>query len=230
MMEGYLFKIQNLTHSYDNRIILDIPYLIFEERKIHAITGPNGSGKTTLCSILGLLLKPTSGKILYRGKNIYENGMTVDKLRKKITMVHQNPFLFNTTVEKNVAYGLRVRKYPRSWWEEKVTECLKLMGIEHLRHQRANRLSGGETQRVAVARALAIEPEVLILDEFTANVDRNYVQIMENVIQDVFHQKKITIFLVTHDEKQALRIADTATYLVDGKIAEVKKPLTIESV
>jgi tungstate transport system ATP-binding protein len=227
MMAEYLFKIQDLIHSYDgSRNILNIPSLTFEEGKIHAIIGPNGSGKTTLCSILGLLLKPTKGKVLYREKNIYENGEAVDKLRKKITMVHQNPFLFNTTVEKNVAYGLRVRKYPRSQWKPKVEECLKLMGIEHLRRRQANCLSGGETQRVALARALAIEPEVLILDEFTANVDQNYVQIMENVIQDVFRQKKITIFLVTHDEKQALRIADTSTHIVDGKIAE-NKPLII---
>ena len=126
-------------------------------------------------------------------------------------MVHQNPFLFNTSVEKNVAYGLRVRKHPRSQWKPKVEECLKLMGMEHLRRQRATRLSGGETQRVAMARALAIDPEVLI-----------YVEIMENVIQDVFDKRDITIFLVTHDENQALRIAHTSTHLMDGRIVESK--------
>jgi tungstate transport system ATP-binding protein len=226
-MADCLFKLENLIHVYDGRPVLTIPHLTFEPKKIHAITGPNGSGKTTLCSILSLLLKPTSGKVCYRGEPLYENGGITEGIRKKVTMVHQNPFLFTTTVENNVAYGLKVRDYPRSMWDAKVTECLKLMGIEHLRHKQATRLSGGETQRVAVARALAIDPEVLFLDEFTANVDRSYSKIMEEVIQDVFRKKDITIFLVTHDERQALRIAETFTYLEDGEITE-REPLTLK--
>lgn len=217
-MKEPLFTIENLSQVFDNRLVLNIPSLSFEEKKIHAITGPNGSGKTTLCNILGLLLKPTTGKIWYQGEMVYENGGLPERLRKKITMVHQNPFLFHTTVGKNLAYGLKVRNYPRSQRKQKVEAFLKLMGIEHLRHQQGTRLSGGETQRVAVARALAIDPEVLILDEFTANVDRNYVKIIEGVIQDVFRQKNITIFLVTHDENQASRIAHTVTHLIDGEI------------
>jgi len=228
-MADCLFTMENIQHTYDGRVVLSIPHLSFEAQKIHAITGPNGSGKTTLCSILALLLKPTVGAIAYRGKKDYGNGKALDALRKKITMVHQNPFLFHATVEKNVAYGLRIRRWPRSQWKPKVDECMELMGIEHLQRKAANRLSGGEMQRVAMARALAIDAEVLILDEFTANVDRNYVQIMENVIQDVFDKKNITIFLVTHDEDQALRIADTSTHLKDGRIVD-SKPLTVKAV
>jgi len=219
-MKEPLFTIENLSQVFDNRLVLNIPRLSFEEKKIHAITGPNGSGKTTLCNILGLLLKPTTGKIWYQGEMIYENGGLPERLRKKITMVHQSPFLFHTTVGKNLAYGLKVRNYPRSQRNQKVEAFLKLMGIEHLRHQQGTRLSGGETQRVAVARALAIDPEVLILDEFTANVDRNYVKVIEEVIQDIFRQKNITIFLVTHDENQASRIAHTVTHLIDGELQD----------
>ena len=221
-MEKYLFKIEHLTHVYEDRTILNISSLSFEENKIHAITGPNGSGKTTLCNILGLLLKPTTGKIWYQGELVYENGGLSERLRKKITMVHQNPFLFHTTVEKNLAYGLKLLNYPRSQRKQKIEEFLKIMGIEYLRHQQGTRLSGGEVQRVAVARALAIDPEVLILDEFTANVDRNYVKITEGVIQDVFRKKNITIFLVTHDENQAFRVAHTVTHLLDGEMVEHK--------
>jgi len=217
-MKEPLFTIENLSQVFDSRLVLNIPKLSFEEKKIHAITGPNGSGKTTLCNILGLLLKPTTGKIWYQGEMVYENGSLPERLRKKITMVHQSPFLFHTTVGKNLAYGLKVRNYPRSQRNQKVEAFLKLMGIEHLRHQQGTRLSGGETQRVAVARALALDPEVLILDEFTANVDRNYVKIIEGVIQDVFRQQNITIFLVTHDENQAFRIAHTVTHLIDGEV------------
>jgi tungstate transport system ATP-binding protein len=219
-MEKYLFKIEQLTHVYEDRTILNISSLAFEEKKIHALTGPNGSGKTTLCNILALLLKPTFGKIWYQGEMVYKNGGIPERLRKKITMVHQNPFLFHTTVENNLAYGLKVRNYPRSQRKQKVETLLKIIGIEQLRKQQGTRLSGGETQRVAVARALAIDPEVLILDEFTANVDRNYVKIIEGVIQDVFQKKNITIFLVTHDEKQAFRIAHTVTHLIDGEVQD----------
>ena len=220
-MNTDLYSIQfNLKHFYEKRTILDIPSLAFDGRKIHAVTGPNGSGKTTLCSILALLLKPTEGTIRYRGKPFNGNGGNADGLRKNITMVHQNPFLFHTTVEKNVAYGLRVRKTSRARWKTKVRECLELMGIDHLRRQQAGKLSGGETQRVAVARALAINPEVLILDEFTANVDKNYVKIMEQVILDIFEQRNITIFVITHDDSQAMRIAHTRTHLVNGEVVE----------
>ena len=219
-MEKYLFKIEQLTHVYEDRTILNISSLAFEEKKIHALTGPNGSGKTTLCNILALLLKPTTGKIWYQGEMVYKNGSLPERLRKKITMVHQNPFLFHTTVENNLAYGLKVRNYHRSQRKQKVETLLRTIGIEHLRKQQGTRLSGGETQRVAVARALAIDPEVLILDEFTANVDRNYVKIIEGVIQDVFQKKNITIFLVTHDKKQALRIAHPVTHLIDGEVQD----------
>ena len=219
-MEKYLFKIEQLTHVYEDRTILNISSLAFEEKKIHALTGPNGSGKTTLCNILALLLRPTFGKIWYQGEMVYKNGSLPERLRKKITMVHQNPFLFHTTVENNLAYGLKVRNYQRSQRKQKVETLLRTIGIEHLRKQQGTRLSGGETQRVAVARALAIDPEVLILDEFTANVDRNYVKIIEGVIQDVFQKKNITIFLVTHDEKQAFRIAHTVTHLIDGEVQD----------
>jgi len=221
-MEEHLFKVENLSQVFGGRVILNIPQLNFSPRKIHAITGPNGSGKTTFCNILSLLLKPTAGKVWYQGERVYENGGITEKLRKKITMVHQNPFLFNTTVEKNLAYGLKIRNYPRWHQKQKIEELLDLLGIKHLQHQRARRLSGGEAQRVALARALIIEPEVLVLDEFTANVDRNYVKIMEEAIQKVFEQKNITVFLVTHDENQALRLAHTVTHLVAGEVVDYR--------
>lgn len=226
-MADYLYHIENLLQVYGDRTVLDIPSLQFEPGKIHAITGPNGSGKTTLCSILSLLLKPTRGKILYQGENVYENGSVTERVRGKITMVHQHPYLFNTTVEKNLSYGLRVRNYPRSQWKPRVKDCLALMGIEHLRKERASCLSGGETQRVAMARALAVNPEVLILDEFTANVDRNYVQVMEQVLLDIFRRHKLTVFLVTHDDQQALRFAHTLTHLAD-RVTEPGKPFTMQ--
>lgn len=222
-MADYLYHIKDLLQAYGDRTVLDIPALQFERGKIHAITGPNGSGKTTLCSILSLLLKPTRGTVLYQGENVYANGGLPERVRAKITMVHQHPYLFNTTVEKNVAYGLRVRHYPRAQWKPRVKECLTLMGIEHLRKARASCLSGGEIQRVAMARALAVNPEVLVLDEFTANVDRNYVQVMEQVLLDVFNRNGLTVFLVTHDDRQALRFAHTLTHLAD-RLTEPRQP------
>lgn len=219
-MRTALFTLKHLIHRYQERTILNIPFLTFEPRKIHAITGPNGSGKSTLCSILALLLNPTGGTVLYQGSPVSHNGNSADRLRSTITMVHQSPFLFHTTVEKNVAYGLRMRKVPRSQWKPKVRACLELMGIDHLRQQQATKLSGGETQRVAVARALAVDPMVLILDEFTANVDKHYVQVMEKAILDIYHRNHLTVFIITHNERQANRLAHTCTHLVDGEVVE----------
>jgi len=216
--ENNLFTIQNLHHSYENRTILSVPALRFCERTIHAITGPNGSGKTTLCSILALLLKPSSGAITFRNTLISYAGNTIDRLRRKITMVHQNPFLFTTTVEKNVTYGLRARNVSRPEAKQRAQACLELVGLEHVRRQQATKLSGGETQRVAIARALSIDPEVLILDEFTANVDRTYVEVLERVITEIFQDRNITIFVVTHNDRQASRIAHTHTRLVAGEV------------
>lgn len=176
--------VTNLLHRYDGKTVLDIEQLSFTPGAIYAVLGENGSGKTTLLSILGLLLKPTAGAVLFEGKDIYRHPVSLPALRNTMATVIQNPLLFDTTVENNIAYGLRIRGVPREGRRRIVHHALQRVGLEGFEKRRARKLSGGEVQRIAIARALAIKPRVLFLDEFTANVDNTTIALLEAVIKE----------------------------------------------
>ena len=195
---------------------MNVKHRVFEKAGIHAVLGQNGSGKSTLLHIIGLLLKPTSGTILIDGKDVYSHHSTVAELRPSLTTVIQNPVLFDTTVEKNIEFGLKIRDITREERAVIVDECLKMVRLEGFQKRRARELSGGEAQRIAIARALAIKPEVLFLDEFTSNVDEKSIEVLEEVITTVNKTYDATIFLVTHDTSQAYRLADTVLNLFEG--------------
>lgn len=212
------FEIQGLTKTYNGKKVLDIPYLDIKKGSILALMGPNGAGKTTLLSILGFLLPPTSGKVYFEGMDT--EGLNKYPLRQKVTLTMQNPFLFDTTVEKNLAYGLRLRGIKRQEQKERVRECLKFVGLAGFENKRARDLSGGEIQRIAIARSLILKPEVLLLDEPTANIDRGSIDILERILKEVNRNYNTTIVLATHDINQAYRLADEVISLSGGKLAE----------
>ena len=166
-----LFDIRGLYHEYGGRRVLDVPRFMVKKGKILALVGPNGSGKTTLLSILDLLITPTGGEILYRGEPVGADHASMRRYRLTMSMLLQDPYLFNTTVTGNVAWGLKARRVPGEEIGRRVSRALSLVGLEELGQRRARTLSGGEAQRTALARAMATEPEVLLLDEFTANLD-----------------------------------------------------------
>ena len=170
--------ISNLVHQYNGKTVLDIDYLSFTRGSIYAVLGHNGSGKTTLLTILGLLLKPTAGKVFFEGKDIYLHSASITAIRSTMATVIQNPLLFDTTVENNIAYGLKIRGIPKAHRKRTVQDCLQLVGLEGFEKRKAKELSGGEAQRIAIARALAIKPQVLFLDEFTANVDEKTIALL----------------------------------------------------
>jgi len=210
--------ISNLVHQYNGKTVLDIDHLSFTRGSIYALTGQNGSGKTTLLTILGLLLKPTAGKVLFEGKDIYLHAASITAIRSTMSTVIQNPLLFDTTVENNIAYGLKIRGIPKAERKRTVRHCLQRVGLEGFGKRKAKELSGGEAQRIAIARALAIKPQVLFLDEFTANVDENTIALLEDVIKRVNSNDRATIFLVTHDTDQAYRLADEVINLSQGRV------------
>ena len=210
--------ISNLVHQYNGKTVLDIDYLSFTRGSIYAVLGHNGSGKTTLLTILGLLLKPSAGKVFFEGKDIYLHSASITAMRSKISTVIQNPLLFDTTVENNIAYGLKIRGIPKADRKRTVHDCLQLVGLEGFEKRKAKELSGGEAQRIAIARALAIKPQVLFLDEFTANVDEKTIALLEDVITRVNRTDRSTIFLVTHDTHQAYRLADEVINLFQGRV------------
>ena len=218
-MDKLIFKVRNLEKVYNNKIILDVDNLNFQEGKIYAIVGPNGSGKTTLLNILNLLEKPDEGQIFFYEQEITNksNSDTLE-IRRKITLVNQDPFLFNSTVYDNIAYGLKIRSIPSKVQKSRIKSALNIVGLSGFKDRKANQLSGGEAQRVVIARALVIEPEVLFLDEPTANVDQKHIDVVERIIKKIRKEIKTTVIFTTHDLSQAYRLADEVISLLDGKI------------
>jgi len=217
-MDKLIFKVRNLKKVYNNKIVLDVDNLNFQEGKIYAIVGPNGSGKTTLLNILNLLDKPDEGQLFFYDQEITNksNSDTLE-IRRKITLVNQDPFLFNSTVYDNIAYGLKIRSIPPKVQKNRIRSALNIVGLSGFKDRKANQLSGGEAQRVVIARALVIEPEVLFLDEPTANIDQKYIDVVERIIKKIKKEIKTTVVFTTHDLSQAYRLADEVISLLDGK-------------
>ena len=178
-----VYEVQNLVKEYNGRQILNVPALSFDRGRIYCLYGPNGSGKSTLFKVLTLLEKPTSGRILFNSKEIFPGDFGLNFMRSSVTLVQQNPLLFNTTVEKNVAYGLMVRNTGAKKKKQRVKECLEFVGLDGFQERKACEISGGEAQRVAIARAIAVDPDLIFLDEFSANIDSKNREVVENIVK-----------------------------------------------
>lgn len=218
-MSNEIIKIKEIQKSYNRKIVLDINYLSFREGGIYTLVGPNGSGKTTLLNILSLLVKPDRGKIFYFNQEV--NWALNDKLRefrRQMTLVEQIPYLFNTTVWNNLAFGLRIRKVSSQMRKERINRALNLVGLSDFRLRKVNQLSGGEIKRVAIARALVLEPKILFLDEPTASIDQRYIDITERIIKRINKELRTTVLITTHDLSQAYRLGQEVISLVEGKI------------
>ncbi len=220
-MDKLIFKVRNLKKVYNGKIVLDVDNLNFQEGKIYAIVGPNGSGKTTLLNILNLLEKPDEGQIFFYDQEITNksNSDTLD-IRRRMTLVNQDPFLLHSTVYDNIAYGLKVRSIPSKVQKSRIRSALNVVGLSAFKDRKVNQLSGGEAQRVVISRALVIEPEVLFLDEPTANIDHKHIDVVERIIKKIKKEIKTTVIFTTHDLSQAYRLADEVISLLDGKIIE----------
>ncbi|MEM2954051.1 MAG: ABC transporter ATP-binding protein [Candidatus Bathyarchaeia archaeon] len=209
-------EVQNLFKEYSGRQVLkDITFNV-QNGELFVLVGPNGAGKTTLLRILDLLEEPTAGKVLFDGKLVDYSAKERAALRRKIGMVFQQTVHFNMSVFDNVAYPLKVRGERNI--EQKVKAALKLVQLKGFEHKNALSLSGGEAQRVAIAQALVTEPEILLLDEPTANLDPRNVSIVEEVIFNVNRERKTTIIMATHNMFQAENLADRLAFLNNGKI------------
>jgi molybdopterin-binding protein len=217
-----LLELRDITKSYNDTEVLAIPRLTIEQGGVYGIMGPNGAGKSTLLSILAFLIPPTSGDLYWQGINV--RTVTRHLLRQKVTLIHQNPYLFDTTVRKNIVYGLKGRGIPKEKRNEKIRECLELVGLRGFEERRARELSGGEVQRVAIARALALDPQVLLLDEPLANVDRQGIEQVDAILKELRQQSHITIICATHDLNQVYRLSEEIIYLFEGRIID-KPPL-----
>lgn len=205
-------NIKNLKKTYGEKVVLDIPYLELEEGKITGITGPNGSGKSTLVNIISGMIAEYDGNILYNGRQMDE------KIRKRMTHVFQKPYLFRRRVYENIAYPLRIRKVEKIEEKILVKQVINQLEIDELVDKKGHLLSGGETQKVALARALVFKPELLLLDEPTSNIDPESIIIMEREILRFNKESKGTVLIVTHNLEQAQRICDNIICLSSGKV------------
>jgi tungstate transport system ATP-binding protein len=214
-----LIKLRNITKQYGETTALDNVNLNVSKGEILSLLGPNGAGKTTLLRIMAGIENPTSGKMFYKGAEV--NQKNIDKLRLNATMVFQRTVLFNTSVYKNVAYGLKLRGISKQETKQKVKEALKTVKLEGYERRPARKLSGGEQQRVALARAFVLDRELLLLDEPTGNIDPKNASIIEEALAWVNKQKGATIVIATHNMFQAESLAERAALLLDGKIREI---------
>lgn len=226
-MAETIYRLEKVVKVYGTREVCHIDTLEIYKGEMFCIMGPNGAGKSTLLRLLNFLEPPTSGTIYFNGKTFSNNSQPPLSLRRQITTVFQDPILLTTSVEANVAYGLKLRHQRDS--QQKVQEALKKVGLSPLAKAKVSTLSGGEAQRVALARALVIRPEVLLLDEPTANLDPYNVNLIEDLITSINREQGTTIVLVTHNTFQAKRLAHRIAFLLNGKIVETGKTKEIFS-
>jgi tungstate transport system ATP-binding protein len=216
--ENTLLEIRGLKKYYDGRLVLDIEELVLEQGKVYSLAGPNGAGKTTLIRIITGLAPPDSGALFFLGQRIHYQAESQLKLRRRMSLLSQNPVLFHTTVYNNVAFGLKARGWAKKETAQRVEQALEAVGLSGFAKRKAWKLSGGEAQRVALARALAIDSRLLILDEPTANIDQKSRKLIENVVQKLKEERKCTLLVATHDFDQARRLSDETFSLYQGKL------------
>ncbi|ABR47241.1 ABC transporter related [Alkaliphilus metalliredigens QYMF] len=208
-------QIKGLQKSYKGQTVLCIEELTIPQGSFFGIIGPNGAGKSTLIKMIAGLIEPTNGLIEYSGASI------TDEIKQKMTLVFQKPYLLRTTVFNNIAYPLKIRKIEKEEIQRRVDRLLRDMEIEHLKDQKAWTLSGGEAQKVALARGIIFSPELLLLDEATANLDPTSVLMLEKQLKAFFHENKTTIIMITHNLYQAKRLCHDVAFMKDGKVIEV---------
>ena len=216
-----IIKVAGLTHTYGERGVLQDLNLSIGKGEVFALIGPTGAGKTTLLRIIDLLEVPGAGEIYFDGKCIPRSGKQRLEIRRRMSFIHQKPQVFNLSVYDNVACGLRWRGEKRNRIAEKVEHILEMVGLEGYRNRNARTLSGGEAQRVALARSLVLEPEVLLLDEPTANLDPVSTDKIEQLISYIARQHNTTMLMATHDMSQGQQLADRIGVLLGGRLAQM---------
>ncbi len=214
-----MIELESITKRFGEVVALNGVSLRIDEARIFAVIGNSGAGKTTLLRVISLLERQGEGRYLYKGEDAWSKE---ELLRKRITMVFQRPVMFNTTVYNNIAYGLRLRGYTKEEIQAKVAEVLELVRLEGYEKKNAKKLSGGEQQRVAIARAIITEPELLVLDEPTANLDAANASVVERCIKEMVGDGT-TVIMATHNLFQAKRLSDRVAYLFNGRLIEVGK-------
>jgi tungstate transport system ATP-binding protein len=207
-----------VSKAYDGNPVLIGVDLAVKEDEILAIVGPSGVGKTTMLRLASGLERPDSGTVAILGTPLtYDNGRDL-AVKRYMAFILQKPVAFKETVSENVAYGLRVRGLEDT--KDQVAHALEAVGLAQMGDRMATRLSGGEMQRMAFARATVFEPSILLLDEFTANLDPQNVGLLERAVVTYQRERNATVVIVTHNLFQARRISTRTALLLGGRLVE----------
>ena len=215
-LDQSIYDVNSLKHSYAGKTVLEIDHLAVQPASIVGLIGPNGSGKSTLLKLLGLIEKPVQGEICFNGRPVEPFS---DETRFLITMLPQEPFLMKRNVFNNVSYGLKLRGNGRDV-SDQVHAALSLVGLSGKDFARRPwyALSGGETQRVALAARLALKPKVLLLDEPTASVDAASAQLIKEASLRARQELGTTLIVASHDWQWLYEICDEILHLFKGRI------------
>ena len=216
-MTPAIYELTAVQVRFGSRVALDIDTLMIRAGCLHVLIGPNGSGKSTLLAVLAFLRKPDRGRVMFGGSSVNWSGKELGRLRKKATLLHQDSYLFSGTVMANVGFGLRMRGEDQQEISRSVKNFLALVGMAGFEERDTATLSGGEARRVALARALACRPEVLLLDEPLAHVDHESSTIVENLVVSQ-SRAGTTIVMASHEEHIEERLPSSVIRLDKGCI------------
>lgn len=219
-----LLKIERVSKLFDDVRAVDDVSLNINRGEIFALLGGSGSGKSTLLRMLAGFEKPTEGRIYLDGQDITD----MPPYERPINMMFQSYALFpHMTVAQNIAFGLKQDKMPKAEIEQRVKEMLKLVHMEPYAKRKPNQLSGGQRQRVALARSLAKRPKLLLLDEPMGALDKKLRTQMQLEVVDILEAVGVTCVMVTHDQEEAMTMAERIAIMNDGWIAQTGSPMDI---
>ena len=222
-----MIRCEGLGWTPGDSTVLDDITLEIARGEAFGLIGPSGGGKSSLIRILDLLVPPTRGRLWIGDDEVAWGSPGIVTLRRRMAMVFQRPVAFRMNVAENVAYGLAIRGVSRAERRARVTDALELVGLAGFEDRRASTLSGGELQRISIARCLVTDPEVLFLDEPTANLDPISTSVIEEVVAGLRRDRGITVVMTTHNLEQGQRLCDRLAVMAGGRLVQVGTPLDL---
>jgi sulfate transport system ATP-binding protein len=214
-------EVQNVTKSYGDNVVLDDVSIAVPDGSLTALLGPSGGGKSTLLRVIAGLEEPDAGTVVIGDQEVTEH----PPQRREVGFVFQHYAAFkHMTVADNVAFGMTVRRRPKDQTRARVQELLELVGLAHLGKRYPSQLSGGQRQRMALARALAVEPQVLLLDEPFGALDARVREELRAWLRRLHDEVEVTTIFVTHDQEEALEIAEQIVVINEGRVEQSAPP------
>ncbi len=218
-MAEALLALRDIAVRHGTSTVLDLPCLDVHSGEIVVVIGPNGAGKSTLLRVMGLLQRPTLGTVCLHGERAKTNNALA--MRRRIVSVFQSPLLLNSTVYANAALGLKLRGFGRDQIDKRLRPWLERFGIAHLSSRHVRTLSGGEAQRTSLARGLALDPDLILLDEPFSALDALTRETLLLDLQEILAETKITTVMVTHDLREAAALGQRIGVLSQGKLLQL---------